>query len=115
MYTNKSSDHENKLGLKVWTVLNKAIENDNIRREYLGSYHVYASYWADNKHLDITYRPGKNSRDAIEISASHSIFDSLNLKLYIKYFKGFGESLTSYDKETESYHMGVIIKHPILN
>ncbi|NOQ49573.1 MAG: hypothetical protein GQ553_02780, partial [Nitrosomonadaceae bacterium] len=117
MYTTPlGSNHYIKLGTKVWAVLNKAAENENIRREFLGSYHLTASYWSsDQSHFELFFRPGKNGRDAMELNISQPIpcVSNSNFNMYFSYFKGFGESLVSYNQETESVHIGVIVNHSI--
>jgi phospholipase A1 len=85
-------------------------DNPDIER-YLGNFEFLAT-WARNQNvysvmLRNNLRDMNDNKGAIEASWSYPMGDKL--KLYVKYFNGYGESLIDYNQSMESLGVGFLL------
>lgn len=85
-------------------------DNPDIER-YLGNFEFLAT-WARNQNVySVMLRNNLRSMDdnkgAVELTWSYPL--STRIKLYLKYFNGYGESLIDYDESMESFGVGFLV------
>jgi phospholipase A1 len=85
-------------------------DNPDIER-YLGNFEFLAT-WSRNQNvyslmLRNNLRNMNDNKGAVEAAWSYPVGDKL--KLYVKYFNGYGESLIDYDQSMESLGVGFLL------
>lgn len=100
------------LALKPWYRIpenEKSDDNPDIDR-YLGSAKLYGAYQYGNNVFSFTLHNNLRSdenRGAIELGWSYALLS--NLRLFLQYYNGYGESLIDYNNFTNRIGLGLMI------
>lgn len=79
--------------------------------EYLGHGELRLMYHSGRSMVGLLYRDSMNSEhhQTYELSYSRPLDDRNRLRMYIQYFKGYGESLIDYNIERERIGVGIML------
>ncbi|MFC3025135.1 phospholipase A [Vibrio zhugei] len=83
-------------------------DNPNITH-YLGNFEVTGLYGVGEQRYTFMFRDNleKHNRGALQLTWSYPIHN--NLRAYVQYFNGYGESLIDYDVHTQRIGVGIAL------
>jgi phospholipase A1 len=93
------------LALRLWTLLeNDPSDNEDIT-DYLGYGEVYSGYDLGDHHLGLMLRSPRHP--TVQLDWSYPL--GRNVRLYVQYFNGYGESLLDYDHSVNRIGAGFLL------
>lgn len=95
------------VGFKTWWQVSTDEDNPDID-DYMGNFQLEAlrKIGKHQLHLMLRHNLKSESRGAIELGVSRNLGAREDLRLYLQYFNGYGESLIDYDRKTERIGLG---------
>ena len=96
-----------KLGLRSWWQITDDEDNPDIA-DYLGHFQLdgLRQFGKHQLHWKLRDTLDSNDRGALELGWSRRIGGREDIRLYLQYFNGYGESLIDYNRKTERIGLG---------
>lgn len=96
-----------KLGLRSWWQITDDEDNPDIA-DYMGHFQLdgLRQFGKHQLHWKLRNTLDSNDRGAVELGWSRRIGGREDIRLYLQYFNGYGESLIDYNRKTERIGLG---------
>ncbi|MCB1774698.1 MAG: phospholipase A [Gammaproteobacteria bacterium] len=96
------------LGLRVWTRINESSTDDDNPDivDFLGHGEVFAGYEWGSQRYGLMFR-NLFEHPAVQLDWSYLLTD--NVRLYVQYFNGYGESLIDYNRKVNRIGVGFML------
>ncbi|MCP3675542.1 MAG: phospholipase A [Gammaproteobacteria bacterium] len=85
-------------------------DNPDISR-FMGNFELTAGYDFGKNHISVMLRDNlrKENRGAAQLNWTFPIWETTDVRGYIQYFKGYGESMIDYNASTNRFSIGFIM------
>ncbi len=100
------------INLKLWKRIEEAPEDDDNPdiEDYLGYGQLQLGYsWGTTRFTGIIYNNFEREDNHTSVDVSFSMPISRNLRGFVQYFNGYGETLINYDRRTRRVGIGVVL------